>query len=244
MLLVEHDQAEIGDRREHGRARPDADARLALAQAPPLLVALPGRQPRVQHRDGLAEALDEAGHDLRRERDLGHQHDRAATLARARGGRAQVDLGLARAGHAVQQRLRSPLRVAQRLEHRLEHRLLVGASARAGRAARRRPRGGAGARPRGACGRSGACAAPGGSTRPARARTSSSTRPRSTRPARPAPRGTPELERAQRLEQLLLGDLAALGAGRRRRRAAARRPNGTTSIEPTPTSPRSSSGSR
>ena len=40
MLLVDHDEAEVGDRREHGRARADRDPRLARAQAPPLVVAL------------------------------------------------------------------------------------------------------------------------------------------------------------------------------------------------------------
>ena len=50
MLLVDHDQPEVVERREHGRARADAHARLAAAQPPPLVVALALRQPRVQHR--------------------------------------------------------------------------------------------------------------------------------------------------------------------------------------------------
>jgi hypothetical protein len=32
VLLVDHDEAEVGDRREDGRARPDGDPRLARAQ--------------------------------------------------------------------------------------------------------------------------------------------------------------------------------------------------------------------
>ena len=80
VLLVHHDQADVFDGSEHGRARPDADARLALAQAAPLRVALRGAQLRVEHRDGLAEAVDEAPDDLRRERDLRDQHDHAAAL--------------------------------------------------------------------------------------------------------------------------------------------------------------------
>ncbi len=126
MLLVDDDQPEVLDRGEHGRARPHAHPRLALAQPPPLGVALAGRQPRVQHGDGVAEAFDEAPDDLRGERDLGHEHDRAAPLLQRGGGGAQVDLGLARPGHAVQQPLLGAPR-AQRRDQRREHRLLVDA---------------------------------------------------------------------------------------------------------------------
>ena len=59
VLLVDDDQTEILDRREHGRARADADPRLARAQTPPFLVALGRAQLRVQYRDGVAEAFDE-----------------------------------------------------------------------------------------------------------------------------------------------------------------------------------------
>ena len=106
VLLVDDDQPEPLDRREDGRARADADARAAVAQAAPLVVALAGGELGVQHRDGVAEAVDEAADDLRRQRDLGDEHDHAAVLLeRGRGG-AQVDLGLARAGDAVQQQRR------------------------------------------------------------------------------------------------------------------------------------------
>jgi hypothetical protein len=40
VLLVDDDQPEVVERCEHGRARADADARLAAAQPPPLVVAL------------------------------------------------------------------------------------------------------------------------------------------------------------------------------------------------------------
>ena len=65
------------DRREHRRARADADPRLAAAQALPLVVALALGELGVQHRHGVAEARHEARDDLRRQRDLGHEHDRA-----------------------------------------------------------------------------------------------------------------------------------------------------------------------
>ena len=121
VLLVDDDQPEILDRREHGRARADADPRLALAQAPPLLVALGRAQLRVQHRDGVAEAFDEAPDDLRGQRDLRHEHDRAASLLQRGRGGAQVDLGLAGAGDAVQQpparRVRAVSAAVERREH-------------------------------------------------------------------------------------------------------------------------------
>ncbi len=125
MLLVDDDQAEVLDRREHGRARAHAYPRLALAQPAPLGVALARAKPRVQHRDGVAEAFDEAPDDLRSQSDLRHQHDRAAALLERGGGGAQVDLGLAGPGDAVQQPLLGRSR-RQRRDQRLQHGLLVG----------------------------------------------------------------------------------------------------------------------
>ena len=137
VLLVDDDQPEVRDRGEDGGARADGDPRLARAQPPPLVVALALPQRGVQQRDGVAEARLEAADGLRRERDLGHEHDHALAALERRGGGAQVDLGLARAGDAVQQ-----VRPA-RLDGR-----------------RARPPGRASAPPRG-CGR-GPCAARGG----------------------------------------------------------------------------------
>ena len=105
VLLVDDDQPEVVDRREHGRARPDADPRLAAAQAQPLVVALARRRarsaaPRRCRRSAPGSAPTICGVSA----ISGHEHDHAcgrrASVAR-RG--AQVDLGLARAGDAVQQ---------------------------------------------------------------------------------------------------------------------------------------------
>ena len=54
----------------------------------------------MEQRDPVPEARDEAAERLRRQRDLRHEHDRAA--ARRQGGLAgaDVDLGLAAAGRA------------------------------------------------------------------------------------------------------------------------------------------------
>ena len=105
VLLVDHDQAEPRHRREDGRARADDDPRLAGAQPPPLVVALAVRERGVQQRDRVAEARLEAGDGLRRQRDLRDEHDHALAVGERLRGRAQVDLGLARAGDAVQQPL-------------------------------------------------------------------------------------------------------------------------------------------
>ena len=103
MLLVDHDQAGVGDRREDRRARADADPCLTRAQPPPLVVARPGRHLRVKQRNRVAEAAPEAIHGLRSQRDLGHQDDRAPPARQRLPGRFEVDLGLAGAGDAVEQ---------------------------------------------------------------------------------------------------------------------------------------------
>jgi len=95
VLLVDHDEAEVAEGREHGRARPDTDAGLTGAQPPPLVVALAGGQLRVQDRDSVPEAGLEAGHGLGGQRDLGHEDDGAAPGRQCAAGSAQVDLGLA-----------------------------------------------------------------------------------------------------------------------------------------------------
>ena len=85
MLLVDDDEPEVADGREDRRARADAHARLARPQPRPLVVALPGRELGVQDGDGVAEAVGEARDDLRRQPDLGDEHDDpAAALERRR----------------------------------------------------------------------------------------------------------------------------------------------------------------
>ncbi len=127
MLLVDHDQAEVADRREDGRAGADADAGLAAAQAPPLVVALAGGESRVEDREAVAEAGAEARHGLRREADLGDEDDRAAAALQRRLDRGQVDLGLAGAGDAVQELAARGAGVAvERGDDRGDRRLLLG----------------------------------------------------------------------------------------------------------------------
>jgi hypothetical protein len=103
VLLVDADQADSAHRREHGRACADDDARRPARDPLPFVPPLRLREARVQDRDGVPEARPEASDRLRRERDLGHEHDRPeAPLERRRGG-LEVDLRLAAARGAVEE---------------------------------------------------------------------------------------------------------------------------------------------
>ena len=93
--------------RASGRRRPSAGRRTTRA-SPARRRAhsswrSPGRELRVQDGDRVAEARDEARHDLRGQRDLGDEHDHPAAVREGLGGGPQVDLGLAGPGDAVQQ---------------------------------------------------------------------------------------------------------------------------------------------
>jgi hypothetical protein len=103
VLLVDDDEPEVADRREDRRARTDAHARLPRPQPRPLVVALASRELGVQDGDGVPEARDESRDDLRRQSDLRHEDDHAAPARQRRRRGLEVDLGLARAGDAVQE---------------------------------------------------------------------------------------------------------------------------------------------
>jgi len=103
MLLVQNDEAQIAGRGEEGGARPDHDLVPAFGQRLPGRVPLGIRQGGVEDRHPAGEAGDEPAHDLGRQRDLRHQHDRRPAMAQTPGDRPQVDLGFAAAGDAVQQ---------------------------------------------------------------------------------------------------------------------------------------------
>ncbi len=125
VLLVDHDHAEPLHRREDRRARADRERHLPAAERPPSVVALALLQPAVQHREVVPEARAKAPDELRRERDLRHEQDRPASLFAGLGDRAQVDLRLPRARHAVQQKAVIAARV-HRADERVHRRLLRG----------------------------------------------------------------------------------------------------------------------
>ena len=111
MLLVDDDQAEAGDRGEDGRARADADPRLAAGAAAATRRGArpaPSRECRTATRSPKRDA--KARQRLRRHPDLGHEHDHPAPALERRLGGGEVDLGLARAGDPVQQQLAPPPR--------------------------------------------------------------------------------------------------------------------------------------
>ena len=106
VLLVDHDDAEIGQRREDGRARADDDTRAAAADVLPLVVPLAAGKMAVQHGDAdflpeetRAEMLDR----LRRERDFRHEDERAFAKGQHLRDGLQINLRLAAAGDAVEQ---------------------------------------------------------------------------------------------------------------------------------------------
>ena len=103
VLLVDHDHAELLERGEERGARAHRDRRVAAAQALPLGEALGGPESAVQHRQSVAEARAQAAEDLVGQGDLGNQHQGLPPDAKGVGHRAQVDLGLAASGHAVEQ---------------------------------------------------------------------------------------------------------------------------------------------
>ena len=107
MLLVDADEAEVRDRREDGGACTDDDGRLAGDDPLALVAALRLGQAGVQHGDPVAEAGLEASQRLRRQGDLGDEHDRALAPFEGGGAGLEIHLGLAAAGCAGEQQMRA-----------------------------------------------------------------------------------------------------------------------------------------
>ena len=123
VLLIDHDQAKALHRREYGRARPDDDARLALADALPLVETLAIGKGAVQDGYAFAEARSEAVDRLRRKADFRNENDRLLAVRNDLFYRADIDFRLSAAGRAAQKEGRR-LFVAERAENRVERRLL------------------------------------------------------------------------------------------------------------------------
>ncbi len=104
VLLIDDDQAEIGEGKEQRRAGADHELRLVLGDGAPDAAAQRRRHAGVPFGGAGAETLLAAGDELAGERDLGHQHEHL-TPPRQRGcDRLEIDFGLAGAGDAVEQR--------------------------------------------------------------------------------------------------------------------------------------------
>ena len=104
MLFIDHDQAQVAHRREYPRPRPDHNAGRARPDPAPLVGAFGVAERAMQNSYAVAESRKElAGHG-RRQRDLGHQQQRAA-FGRQRGlDRVQIYLRLTGPSHAMQEK--------------------------------------------------------------------------------------------------------------------------------------------
>ena len=120
VFLVHHYQTDVRQGRKHGRAWAYADARFPALESGPLVMALAGSEPGVQNCHALAEAGPKPPHGLRRERDLGHEHDRRPPRSQGGLDRLKVDLGLARPGHAMEQKPAVTFAAPKGNEHALE----------------------------------------------------------------------------------------------------------------------------
>jgi hypothetical protein len=103
VLLVDDDQADVLERRKDGRARADDDVDVAAADSLPLVVRSPSERPLCWMATRSPKATRNRVAAAGRQRDLRHEHQHAASGRAHRRRQADVDLGLAAAGHAVEQ---------------------------------------------------------------------------------------------------------------------------------------------
>ena len=102
MFLVDHDEPEVFERRKDGTARADDDARAGSGDPMPFVMSFAVAQMAVQHgnlvldrREPVAEALDR----LRRQRNLGNQHQRARSAVERVLHPLEIDLGFSASRH-------------------------------------------------------------------------------------------------------------------------------------------------
>ncbi len=131
MLLVHDDHAQLFHRREHRGPCPDHDAGVALANAPPFVEPLPGAEPGMQHRHGVAEPGAEPGNHLGRQHDFGHQDNGPFPLPQRFAHQADIDLRLPGAGDSLQKE--RPGGMSQRWDEFRQRFLLFGRQVRVGR---------------------------------------------------------------------------------------------------------------
>ena len=103
LLFIDHDQPEIFDRRENGRARSHHHARLAAPHAPPFPRALHFRQRAVQHRDARAKSRAAQSAAPKRQRDFRNQNQRGLVPRKRRLHGVEIHFRFAAAGDAVEQ---------------------------------------------------------------------------------------------------------------------------------------------
>ena len=135
VFLVDDDEAELARRSEDGAAGADHDLHLAGRDAAPMAAALGVAEVAVQH-GGFAAATLEASDGLRRQADFRHQHQRFLALTHHLFDGAEVNLRLAAAGDAVQEKRLETAAVQRRLQLRPDAQLIRIESDRAVRLAR------------------------------------------------------------------------------------------------------------
>ena len=104
VLFIDDDQAQIGVRQKQRGARAHHDRRFARRDRGP--VALPGARGQfgMPFQRPHAETPREAIEELSGQRDLRHQDQRLLAAADDLGNGFEIDFGLARSGHAIEQR--------------------------------------------------------------------------------------------------------------------------------------------
>ena len=124
MLLVDDHEADIGERREDGKPRPDDDRHRSRPDPPPFVGSLAITKPRMDERDVRVEVGSQPVDERRGQRDFGDEHEhRTAGLERG-GDRLDVDRGLAPTRHALEEE-RCGIAGDQRGLHRLHGRSLL-----------------------------------------------------------------------------------------------------------------------
>ena len=136
VFLIDHNQAQIGEGGEQGRARPHDYADQAIPRPPPGVETLAITQAAVHDRHLSRKTGRHAPDRLRRQGDLRHQKQGLPSLRQRKLNRAQVNLRFAAAGNPVQQEDRSRFSFArmcysfrgfrrrrQRFDNLIQHRL-------------------------------------------------------------------------------------------------------------------------
>ncbi len=103
VALIDHNQADIWQGREQGRARPDDQFEQSGPGAPPGVVTLAVRQARVDESHLAGKTVEETAHGLGREGNLRDKDNHPPSAPYRLGGGPQVEFGLAGAGDAVQE---------------------------------------------------------------------------------------------------------------------------------------------